>query len=163
MYSPRLLSHCWKGFIRSSTVSALSLSAVIRRPIHHASKMDEYDDGDDLFADVNPDELIRANKRPADDSSSERPGSDSLGAHLLKRVKTNGTDLRQVNHVDLARNILREKFGYDSFRHEQEKAIEAVLRGDNTLVVFPTGAGKSLCYQVSLTTGVERGHSADIR
>jgi ATP-dependent DNA helicase RecQ len=47
-----------------------------------------------------------------------------------------------------ARSILRSAFGYDNFRPGQEPAIESVLAGRDTLVVLPTGGGKSLCFQV---------------
>jgi superfamily II DNA helicase RecQ len=48
----------------------------------------------------------------------------------------------------VAQKLLTETFGYEAFRHEQAGAIEQTLAGANTLAVFPTGAGKSLCYQV---------------
>ena len=45
-------------------------------------------------------------------------------------------------------NVLKEIFGYDSFRDGQEKVIDAVLSGRDALAIMPTGAGKSICFQV---------------
>jgi len=45
-------------------------------------------------------------------------------------------------------DILNTRFGYGSFRPGQEKAIDAILAGSDVLAVMPTGAGKSLCYQI---------------
>ena len=44
--------------------------------------------------------------------------------------------------------ILKKYFGYDSFREGQENLIDALLGGQDALGIMPTGAGKSLCYQV---------------
>ena len=44
--------------------------------------------------------------------------------------------------------ILRDIFGYDSFRPNQEDVIDTLSSGRNVLAVMPTGSGKSLCYQV---------------
>src|SRR5688500_17706502 len=43
---------------------------------------------------------------------------------------------------------LRERFGLDEFRTGQEELIRAILAGRDTLAVMPTGAGKSLIYQL---------------
>jgi ATP-dependent DNA helicase RecQ len=43
---------------------------------------------------------------------------------------------------------LAERFGFDSFRPGQQQVVEALLAGRSALAVFPTGAGKSLCYQL---------------
>lgn len=44
--------------------------------------------------------------------------------------------------------ILKKYFGYDSFRLGQETMIDAILEGRDALGIMPTGAGKSICYQV---------------
>ena len=44
--------------------------------------------------------------------------------------------------------VLKQTFGYDSFRPGQKRVIDLVLNRQNVLAVMPTGAGKSLCYQV---------------
>ncbi len=50
--------------------------------------------------------------------------------------------------LDEARSVLRARFGFADFRPGQERAVTSVLAGRDTLVVLPTGGGKSVCYQV---------------
>lgn len=45
-------------------------------------------------------------------------------------------------------DILAKYFGYSAFREGQQRVIDQVLQGDDTLCVMPTGGGKSVCYQV---------------
>ena len=45
-------------------------------------------------------------------------------------------------------DILRATFGFHDFRGVQEEVVARVMAGQHTLAVMPTGAGKSLCYQV---------------
>lgn len=49
---------------------------------------------------------------------------------------------------DILKSKLKEVFGYSNFRGNQEAIIRNVLEGKNTFVIMPTGAGKSLCYQL---------------
>ncbi|MEP4682942.1 MAG: DEAD/DEAH box helicase, partial [Rhodopirellula bahusiensis] len=50
--------------------------------------------------------------------------------------------------MDQAHSVLESVWGYDSFRPLQADAVQDVIRGRDSLVVLPTGGGKSLCYQV---------------
>ena len=51
-------------------------------------------------------------------------------------------------HLKAVNKYLSEYFGFDSFRPGQQQVIESILRGDRTVAIFPTGSGKSLCYQL---------------
>jgi superfamily II DNA/RNA helicase len=73
---------------------------------------------------------------------------------FVKRAKGNQIDKSPSPSTLLANNILKARFGLDGFRLEQEAAITRILDGGSAVVVFPTGGGKSLCYQVS--------HSAEL-
>ncbi|MDR2194563.1 MAG: DNA helicase RecQ [Treponema sp.] len=53
------------------------------------------------------------------------------------------SDMRRDTHT-----ILKDYFGYTEFRTGQEAVIDAILAGRDALAVMPTGAGKSLCYQI---------------
>lgn len=55
-----------------------------------------------------------------------------------------------ASETDLAtaHQVLRDVWGYDQFRDLQEEAVSDVIAGLDSVVVLPTGAGKSLCYQV---------------
>ena len=60
-----------------------------------------------------------------------------------KRVK----DKIQGEKPDL-KEALRNYFGFDSFKGEQEEIVQNLLNGNDTFVIMPTGGGKSVCYQL---------------
>jgi ATP-dependent DNA helicase RecQ len=51
-------------------------------------------------------------------------------------------------NFEKAKAELKQVFGHDDFRHGQAEAVKAVLEGRDVQIVMPTGAGKSLCYQL---------------
>lgn len=51
-------------------------------------------------------------------------------------------------NMDTALHALKSYFGYDAFRLNQAGAIERTLKGQSSLVIMPTGGGKSICYQL---------------
>jgi ATP-dependent DNA helicase RecQ len=70
---------------------------------------------------------------------SEAANTVELAAPAKKVAKALGADLKAK---------LKEVFGYGQFRGTQEAIIQNVIEGHNTFVIMPTGAGKSLCYQL---------------
>ena len=50
--------------------------------------------------------------------------------------------------MDQAQTLLKKFFGYENFRPGQEKIISHILAGEDCLGIMPTGAGKSICYQI---------------
>ncbi|MEG2930755.1 MAG: DEAD/DEAH box helicase, partial [Ruthenibacterium sp.] len=47
-----------------------------------------------------------------------------------------------------AQEVLKQYFGYDQFRTGQDTLVQAVLDGQDVMGIMPTGAGKSICFQV---------------
>ena len=45
-------------------------------------------------------------------------------------------------------SVLKQYFGHSAFKNGQEQVVDAILQGQDVLCVMPTGAGKSVCYQV---------------
>ncbi|MCH1981145.1 DNA helicase RecQ [Ruminococcus sp. OA3] len=52
------------------------------------------------------------------------------------------------NALAQAKKILKKYFGYEDFREGQESLVKAVMSGQDVLGIMPTGAGKSLCFQI---------------
>ncbi|MFT6267511.1 MAG: ATP-dependent DNA helicase RecQ [Alphaproteobacteria bacterium] len=59
------------------------------------------------------------------------------------------TDLPEVNTLqDTCLKVLKKSFGYNEFRDGQWEVIQSVLTGKDSLILLPTGGGKSICYQL---------------
>jgi RecQ family ATP-dependent DNA helicase len=131
---------------------------------------------DDLFDELDADALVSASqqsqsaplnssfavpptptlKRPLPQDEDDFSGDEMFNDPSIEEIWTSSQQaarnaeppVDKPEYIALIRRLLKEKFGYPMFRGEQEKAILSILRGENTLAVFPTGAGKSLCYQI---------------
>lgn len=68
----------------------------------------------------------------------------SAKVQLTKQDKTAAKPVSSENLLQL----LQDRFGFDEFRPHQKKVCDSLLKGKDSLLVMPTGAGKSLCYQL---------------
>ena len=50
--------------------------------------------------------------------------------------------------INSAKQLLKKHFGYDDFRIGQKEIISHILNKQDCLAIMPTGAGKSICYQI---------------
>jgi superfamily II DNA helicase RecQ len=81
------------------------------------------------------------------DSSVEppKPTQDS------ERIQESPEPIEEIStdvETDTLLATLRENFGHADFRENQREIAQAILDGENLLAAFPTGYGKSLCYQL---------------
>lgn len=71
-------------------------------------------------------------------------------SELVKEVEEAVAAVREDLSEDNLRNLLKLSHGFDLFREGQLEAIRNIVMGKSTMLVLPTGAGKSLCYQVNI-------------
>ncbi len=89
-------------------------------------------------------------QRPAGNGRSAFPGP----SRQLPRAAPTGARVAADVSDSALRHLLGSRFGHDSFRPNQEAVCKEVVAGRDVLLVMPTGAGKSLCYQLP---GIARG------
>ena len=86
------------------------------------------------------------------------PLTDSLPSRARERaISSNSAGSSPASggiHTGTPQELLHSAFGFESFRANQEAVCSAVIDGHDALLVMPTGAGKSLCYQLP---GIARG------
>jgi ATP-dependent DNA helicase RecQ len=63
---------------------------------------------------------------------------------------TKSTATNDIDAFITPRRVLEDVFGYQHFREGQEKVVESALAGQDSMVIMPTGGGKSLCYQIPI-------------
>ena len=108
----------------------------------------QHDQNQDEFGHIDDEDLILA----------ETSGPTGLPTQSLKRAldsedgspskKKIRTDNNASPSTSLARKILKDTWGFSEFKHQQEQAITRLIEGGSAVVVFPTGGGKSLVYQI---------------
>ncbi|KAF2160558.1 hypothetical protein M409DRAFT_70314 [Zasmidium cellare ATCC 36951] len=101
-------------------------------------------DDTDEFGLSSSDEADLLNIEAIGSSNGKRKNED-VDVYDPKRVRV---EPASAAGLAIANKILKERFGMNGFRLKQEPAIGRLLDGGSSVVVFPTGGGKSLCYQV---------------
>ena len=56
--------------------------------------------------------------------------------------------MEAINFCERALQLLQTYFGYTSFRPAQEAPVESFLKNEDVVAIMPTGAGKSICFQI---------------
>ncbi|KAI6901312.1 hypothetical protein KC355_g19569, partial [Hortaea werneckii] len=90
-----------------------------------------------------------ANSLSAPDRPVKRENSEQIASESKRQRDDHDDDTAMsAEPLATATHILRQCFGHQSFRLKQAQAITRLLNGQSSVVVFPTGGGKSLCYQI---------------
>ena len=100
----------------------------------------QHDQNQDEFGDIDDEDLMLAEMS---DTGLKR-SFDSEDGSPSKKIRTEDGSAS----ISLARKILKDTWGFSEFKHKQEQAITRLIDGGSAVVVFPTGGGKSLVYQI---------------
>ncbi|KAJ1371831.1 Bloom syndrome protein [Parelaphostrongylus tenuis] len=120
-------------------------------PPNYAGHMHHLDSDDSFNDEVMPTQRMDSQEERHDMHGQFRGFLKDDGDEFEDDVVLLGEALQEEVY-----RTLKEKFGFNSFRHRQKTAVTAVLLGYDAFVLMPTGAGKSLCYQLPavLSNGV---------
>ena len=99
------------------------------------NEFDDVDEGDFLLAESGDHVVLKTGSKRK--SSSHYDGNSNA-----KKPKGDS------DSVSVAKAILKGTWGFPNFRLKQEKVISRLISGGSAVVVFPTGGGKSLVYQI---------------
>ena len=103
-------------------------------------------DTDDEFGDVDDTDLILAESNTSNIRNNMKRPNKVPEKHSLpvKRLKPS----QETDCVTIAQRILQDTWGFPKFRLKQELAIKRLISRGSAVVIFPTGGGKSLVYQI---------------
>ena len=98
-------------------------------------------------SDINDDDLITAaaHAEAVPGSHKRAPDAEDRMGPISKKLKVES----ESRSIAVALKVLNELFGLPSFRLQQQDVVSRILDGNSAVVIFPTGGGKSLCYQVT--------------
>ncbi|KAF2665199.1 ATP-dependent DNA helicase [Microthyrium microscopicum] len=107
-----------------------------------------HSDGDEFGFSSGDEEALLAIPDNPQPSGMKRKSDSNDQDFPSKRHASSSQEFTNPAIEHLAQKLLIERFGIPKFRLEQKAAVSRLLHGKNAVVVFPTGGGKSLCYQL---------------
>ena len=106
----------------------------------------DLEETDDEFAASDNETFLLAEANAVNHTNIKKRPSPFPTASAAATKKLKFAD--EVACTSLARRILQQTWGFPRFRLKQEEAIARLISGGSAVVIFPTGGGKSLVYQV---------------